>query len=261
MPAVMSRRTLFAALAVALLVAALGLVAPPGARSNPVSARVTPLALHARKHFVAPPTTADCLVSAGIPCYQPSQLQTAYNLKTLHRHGLDGRGTTIAIVDSFGSPTAKADLHQFDQDFGLPDPPRFDIIQPAGPVPPFDPTDPDMAGWGEETSLDVEWAHAMAPGANILLVETPVAETEGLTGIPRDRQGRELRDQPPPGRRDQPELRGHRGDLPERASLIAASAAPSTTPPGTTSRCSASSGDSGATDARAQRRRATTPTG
>jgi subtilase family serine protease len=184
MTPVMSRRSLFAALAVALLVAALGLVAPPAARSHPVSARLTPLALHAGKHFTAPPSTADCLASAGIPCYQPSQLQTAYNLKKLYRHGLDGRGSTIAIVDAFGSPTAKADLQQFDKDFGLPDPPRFDIIQPAGPVPPFDPTDADMAGWGEETSLDLQWAHAMAPGANILLVETPVSETEGLTGIP-----------------------------------------------------------------------------
>jgi hypothetical protein len=78
----------------------------------------------------------------------------------------------------------QADLQKFDTDFGLPDPPRFDIIQPAGPVPPFDPTDPDMAGWAEETSLDVQWAHSIAPGANLLLVETPVSETEGVQGFP-----------------------------------------------------------------------------
>ena len=42
-----------------------------------------------------------------------------------------------------------------------------------------------MGGWALETSLDVEYAHAIAPGANILLVETPVAETEGVTGLPQ----------------------------------------------------------------------------
>jgi subtilase family serine protease len=88
------------------------------------------------------------------------------------------------IVDAFGSPTVKADLRKFDADFGLPDPPRFDIIQPAGKVPPFDPTDPERAGWAEETSLDVQWAHSIAPGANLLLVETPVSETEGVQGFP-----------------------------------------------------------------------------
>jgi subtilase family serine protease len=185
MTPVMSRRSLFAALAVALLVAALGLVAPPAARSNPVSGRLVPLSIRlGNRHWQAPPTTADCVAAFGVSCYQPSQLQTAYNLKKLYRQGLDGRGSTIAIVDAFGSPTARADLRKFDRDFGLPDPPRFDIIQPAGPVPPFDPTDADMAGWAGETSLDLQWAHAIAPGANILLVETPVSETEGLTGIP-----------------------------------------------------------------------------
>jgi hypothetical protein len=90
------------------------------------------------------------------------------------------------IVDSFGSPTIGADLQTFDQAYGLPAPPSFRIIQPAGPVPPYDPTDANMdAGWGVETSLDVEYSHAMAPGANILLVETPVAETEGTVGFPQ----------------------------------------------------------------------------
>ena len=131
-----------------------------------------------------PPTTADCIATAGVPCYAPFQLQRAYHLKRLYKQGLTGRGRTIVIVDAFGSPTVKADLQKFDADFGLPDPPRFDIIQPAGPVPPFDPTDPDMAGWAEETSLDVQWAHSIAPGANLLLVETPVSETEGVQGFP-----------------------------------------------------------------------------
>ena len=42
-----------------------------------------------------------------------------------------------------------------------------------------------MDGWAEEATLDVEYAHAVAPGATIDLVETPVAETEGVTGFPQ----------------------------------------------------------------------------
>jgi subtilase family serine protease len=148
-------------------------------------ARVVPLAKRlSTRHWQAPPTTGDCLAIAGIPCYAPVQLQQAYNLKPLYDEGLNGTGSTIVIVDSFGSPTALADLQAFDQDFGLPDPPHFDVLQPAGAVPAFDPTDPTMAGWAEETSLDLQWAHSVAPGADILLVETPVAETEGVQGLP-----------------------------------------------------------------------------
>jgi subtilase family serine protease len=149
------------------------------------SGKLVPLSRHlSSQHWQTPPTTADCQAQLGISCYAPFQLQRAYNLNPLYKKGLDGRGRTIVIVDAFGSPTVEQDLQTFDHDFGLPDPPSFKIIQPAGKVPPFDPTDPDMAGWAEETSLDVQWAHSIAPGANLLLVETPVSETEGVQGFP-----------------------------------------------------------------------------
>jgi subtilase family serine protease len=134
--------------------------------------------------FAGPPTTADCESQIGIACYGPTQFHKAYNLGPLYAKGLTGKGTTIAIVDSFGSPTALADLKTFDQAYGLADPPKFTIIQPAGKVPPFDPNNAVMTNWAAETNLDVQYAHAMAPGANILLVETPVAETEGVVGFP-----------------------------------------------------------------------------
>ena len=54
---------------------------------------------------------------------------------------------------------------------------------PLGSVP-FDPNGPDEIGWAEETTLDVEWAHAMAPKANIVLLTSPVDETEGVQGLP-----------------------------------------------------------------------------
>jgi subtilase family serine protease len=168
---------LVAAAAVAIVLFALAATAG----AHPVSGRIIP---HAFVRAQAPPTTADCQTAIGISCYGPTQLQTAYDLKPLYAKGLTGRGRTVVIVDSFGSPTIAQDLHQFDSDFGLPDPPSLKVIQPAGAVPPFDGNNDDMTGWAFETTLDVEYAHAIAPGANILLVETPVAETEGVTGFP-----------------------------------------------------------------------------
>jgi subtilase family serine protease len=136
------------------------------------------------QRFAQPPTTADCEATIGIACYQPSQFEAAYQLKGLYKAGLTGAGKTIVIVDSFGSPTINSDLANFDTETGLPAPPSFKVIQPVGAVPPFDPGNSTMVGWAEETSLDVEYSHAIAPGANILLVETPVAETEGTVGFP-----------------------------------------------------------------------------
>jgi subtilase family serine protease len=144
----------------------------------------------------SPRSTSSCLTAFGIHCYSPGQFEKAYGLAALHASGVDGKGTTIAIVDSFGSPTIRRDLHGFDQAFGhashpnMPaDPailsdPKLTIIQPAGRVPAFNPKNQEMLGWAEETTLDVEWAHVFAPRANILLVETPTDETEGVHGFP-----------------------------------------------------------------------------
>jgi subtilase family serine protease len=58
------------------------------------------------------------------------------------------------------------------------------VLAPLGTVP-FDPTNSDQVGWAFETTLDVEWAHALAPGANIVLLTSPVSETEGVQGLPQ----------------------------------------------------------------------------
>jgi subtilase family serine protease len=133
----------------------------------------------------SPPTTASCRRDYKVACYQPAQIQQAYHLPGLYARGITGRGTTIVIVDSFGSPTITSDLAAFDQAFGLPAPPSFRIIAPAGRVPAYDPNNSDMVGWAGETTLDVEYAHVVAPGASLLLVETPVPETEGVKGFPQ----------------------------------------------------------------------------
>jgi subtilase family serine protease len=144
-----------------------------------------------------PPTTAQCESDFGIACYQAFQLQRAYNLAPLFAKGVEGQGQTIVIVDAFGSPSIASDLKTFDSQMGLPNPPSFKVITPAGPITTnaknctttYSPTGPDLCsdfyGWTDETSLDVEWSHVMAPKANILLVETPMTETEGITGFPQ----------------------------------------------------------------------------
>jgi subtilase family serine protease len=107
--------------------------------------------------------------------YQPSEVQTAYNFNPLYAAGFDGTGQTVVITDAFGSPTIRDDAELFSQIYGLPDltPSNFQVLRapgalnhPAGGH--FNP-----AGWADEVTLDVEWVHAMAPKANIVLVIGP----------------------------------------------------------------------------------------
>jgi subtilase family serine protease len=150
-----------------------------------------------------PPTQAQC-VAANRRCFTPQGIRAAYNLQPLYDGGYDGSGHTIAIVDSFGSPTIAHDLHVFNQAFGLkpmcgeegvtcaPGMPRFSTLAPQGSpatkVPPSQGSPPDQgdrSAWALEVAVDVETAHAVAPGANILLVTTPSAETLGVHGLPQ----------------------------------------------------------------------------
>jgi subtilase family serine protease len=144
-----------------------------------------------------PPTTAYCEAHYHVACYQAFQLQRAYDLAPLFSSGTEGQGETIVIVDAFGSPSIAGDLQTFDAKMGLPNPPSFQVITPEGPITTnptnctktYSPTGPDLCsdyyGWTDETSLDVEWSHVMAPDANILLVETPMTESEGIYGFPQ----------------------------------------------------------------------------
>ena len=128
-------------------------------------------------------TSADCLVQFGIPCYSPKDIRKAYGIDSLLKAGYTGFGQTIVVVVSYGSPTIEQDLKKFDAEFALPDPPAFTVLAPLGTVP-FDSTDPQQLSWAGETSLDVEWAHAIAPEASIVLLTSPVDETQGVQGLP-----------------------------------------------------------------------------
>ena len=121
-----------------------------------------------------------------ILCYPPSFLKSAYNFPpTSGKDGVDGKGQTIVIVDAFGSPTIQSDLNVFDTTFGLP---AATVTVLCGPTFKGGPKDTcpvntiadlttapnallcGATGWAEETTLDVTMAHALAPGAKIVLV-------------------------------------------------------------------------------------------
>ena len=96
--------------------------------------------------------------------YTPGPIQTAYNLTGLYNEGFNGAGQTIAILDWCGSPTIQNDLNAFSAKFGLPAL-TIDII--------YTPTPSLCEAEDPEINIDVEWAHAVAPGANIDLVVPP----------------------------------------------------------------------------------------
>ena len=135
--------------------------------------------------LLSPAGTTDlCPTGLGqkTSCYTPHALRVAYGLEALTEQGLTGKGQTAIDIVSFGSPTLQQDMDMFDRQFGLP-PITIQIVSPLGTVP-FDPNNKDMLGWAGETELDVQIIHAIAPDAGIVVMTSPVDETEGTIGLP-----------------------------------------------------------------------------
>src|SRR5580693_1382734 len=145
-----------------------------------------------------PPTEADCY-AIGRRCFTAAAMEASYNLPSLYAAGDKGQGMTIAVIDSFGNPNMASDLANFNTQMSLPhmcgEPgascgagvPTFQHVYWNGKTevkaPPAGSNgtgQQDKNAWALETSLDVEWAHAMAPEANILNVTTNPAETLGV---------------------------------------------------------------------------------
>ena len=120
-------------------------------------------------------------VGYGI-AYTPQQLRDAYGITPLYNQGYRGQGQTVVIIDSYGSPSLQQDLAVFDQQYGLP-PVKLQVLAPLGTVP-FNSGNHEMTGWQGETTLDVEMVHAIAPEASIVVLTSPVDETEGVAGLP-----------------------------------------------------------------------------
>jgi subtilase family serine protease len=131
---------------------------------------------------------------AWIHCYGPSQIRAAYGVDRLGdvaaKTGLLGQGQTIVLVDSYGEPTGQADLKAFHDAFypNLPAP-KFTAVYPNG-APDYKNAGNGQSGssgalgWAGEAALDIEWAYAIAPLADIVLIGVPPAETEGVQGFP-----------------------------------------------------------------------------
>ena len=115
-------------------------------------------------------------VSTGPTGLTPQQIRDAYGINLISFTGGTvsgtGAGETIAIVDAYNDPDIASDLATFDQEYGLSAPPSFTVDNLGATT-----TD---AGWALETSLDVEWAHAIAPQANIILVEAASSSMSSL---------------------------------------------------------------------------------
>jgi subtilase family serine protease len=173
-------------LAATLLIATAQLLAADGlARSSTVSPLVVvgPRALPSVAAASTNYGLFTCQVvgqNADGVCYDPYQIRRAYHIEPLIRAGFNGGGKTIVIIDAFQSPNIVEQLNTFDTFYGLPglnglggsydrNLGTFRQIAPDG-LTPFVAGNADMTGWAGEISLDVLWAHSIAPGANIVLV-------------------------------------------------------------------------------------------
>jgi subtilase family serine protease len=142
------------------------------------SVRIRPgVIVMGRAGRTAPYSSAQCQAQLGIKCYTARQIEQAYDLPALYRHGVNGTGASIVIVEAYGSPTMRQDLATFDAAMDLPNP-VLDIVQPEGKVPAYEEWNVDMIAWAWETTLDVEWAHSIAPHARIVLVEATSDDTQ-----------------------------------------------------------------------------------
>jgi subtilase family serine protease len=163
----------FAVVALAVTAAALAATSARATPFHPAADGLpfTPLTKHDVQQ--APTCQNDFL------CYTPQMIEDAYDFPN-GRNAPTGAGETIVAVVAYGSPFLQLDLDTFSAQFGLPSTTveRFDQQTVLAPVGSGDPL------WGLETSLDVEWAHALAPGAHIVVAvaknddSSNIAETE-----------------------------------------------------------------------------------
>ena len=196
------RRLLASSTATFLGLAAAAGAVPAAALATSAGPAVVPFATEAPDSpgaFAVAGAPPSCVTPAPVVkysyyhCNAPDQVRAAHGLPPLTSTSTEGAGQTIVLVDSYGSPTAESDLTTFASTFGGPAP-KFEQWFPQGQ--PGFPTDTvngngnsqsgpaAAAGWAGEANLDIEWAYALAPAANIVLLAVPPAETQGVPGLP-----------------------------------------------------------------------------
>jgi subtilase family serine protease len=162
--------------------------APPSSLQSPAAPSASSLSSFFTSDCFHGPTTDSLTTNGGLPAatytgnlydstniggcgYTPPEIYTAYNLSALYQAGYNGNGQTIVIFETCDSATIQSDANAFSAQFGLPalTSANFSVIDYPVPSPCDYPS--------VEESLDVEWAHAIAPGANIIVLVTPNYET------------------------------------------------------------------------------------
>lgn len=151
-------------------VAFTGGVGGASSSSSTITYTVHPIAVQATSSASAAALTPGyCVKNFGLACYTPAVFHSAYQIPWTIGGSPAGTGQQIAIIDAYGSPTVQSDLDTFDAQFGLPNT-TVNVVYPGG-SPTVNPLkNATQASWAEETSLDVQTAHALAPGATINLV-------------------------------------------------------------------------------------------
>ena len=186
---------------------AAALAAPAGAAAKALPAPAPTISdFQFLSGSTTPPTQAQCFSATPAShrrCFTPTTMRNSYNVTPLISAGNDGTGVTIAIIDSFGNPNMASDLNVFNTQMGTPHMCGEPGVNCSSGMPTFQhvywngktmvkapPSGSNGTGlqtrniWALETALDVEWAHSIAPGANILNVTTNPAETLGVQGFP-----------------------------------------------------------------------------
>src|SRR5260370_33721091 len=137
----------------------------------------------------SPTSTAIAICPAQLgpgSCRTQYDLRVAYGVQSLIQRGFTGKGQTIVDIVSYGSPTLQQDMNVCDKQFGIP-PVNIKVMSPIGTVP-LNPPPKYLTGWEGETVLDVQVIHAIAPDARIVVLTSPISETEGTIGLPQFRQ-------------------------------------------------------------------------
>ena len=125
-----------------------------------IAGRATPISLDRTNHQLSPGVPNE---TAPMESYQAPQLLSAYNASSLVSSGYNGKGEGIGILEFGGDPYISQELAVYDQETGLPAPPSLSVVS-VGPNNPSIGVVEETPG---EEELDVEFSHAMAPGANI----------------------------------------------------------------------------------------------
>ena len=172
-------------------------IAPASANFTPTvaaaSAQYKPTYMLFYPHGLSAPAGAPTPPASA---FTPAEIKEAYGINQVYDNGTlqDGTGETIAIIDAYDNPNfvsrdsnpnvnqdtnfLASDLHQFDAEYGLPEPAGFFTkVNETGGTSSYPAGD---AGWGTEIALDVEWSHAIAPGAKIVLIEANSASDADL---------------------------------------------------------------------------------